>query len=65
MDSALPMALMNYRRPELLHASSTIFGGFVDLMFSPEVIRKAAGMRTGFSGMKTSRLCHSVYSDVS
>lgn len=48
------------RRAMLFLHGYTIFGGFADPVFSLEPIWKAAGMREGFSGMKTSAPCEIV-----
>lgn len=54
--SAPPMVFMMNQSAKPFHGCHTIWGGFADRIFSTEPIRKVAGMRKRFSGMKRSAL---------
>lgn len=63
-DSALPKEFLIDGSSELLNCGYTMLSGFVDPMFSPELIQKAAGMRRGLLGMETNGLWESLFSKV-
>lgn len=62
MDSELQVGFMIDSRPGFFRKSYTVLTGFLDAMVSPELTQRAAGMREGFRGMKTSELWESVSS---